>query len=423
MPTNRRQFLKKSAGAVTVSLFLPELLFGRAPQSAADGRKLVIIGLMGGNDCLNSVVPFTNSHYYQHRPDIALRESDLRDAQGQTTLISNELGLHPALVELKAHFNAGRVAIINGVGSVKANLSHFDMMDQWHLGDPNGKKRDGWIGRYLQSKYAGATGIPAMALRSTIAPLTLRSDFGVPTVSNYNDYGIVSDALYPAEITDVLKAFTNIYDGLSMDNGVLGEATRIGIDGIRGALRIRSVTQDYRSTVVYPVNSPISDALKMVAQALFTIPEVQVLYVEMNGFDTHARQIENRAQRTVGLHATLLSQFSQAVDAFYRDLVEHSLADSTVILGWSEFSRRVIQNASNGSDHGNAGTVFVIGNPVKGAIYGGHPSMAAADLDAGGNMKVQTDFRSVYATILDRWLSFDSRAILDERFDDLGFFN
>jgi hypothetical protein len=209
MATTRRQFIKRTVGAVTVSMFMPQFLLRDARgQDGLGDRKLVKIFMLGGNDGLNTVVPYTDPRYYELRPTIGLKEADLKDSQGRSTIISDRLGLHPALSSLKTLFDGGKVAIVSGVGSAIPSLSHFSMMDQLHTGDPTGRRRDGWLGRYLKVKFPGGTSavIPAMSLKSQFAPRAFRPVVDAPNIPSFANYGPESDPLFPGEQRDVLKA-------------------------------------------------------------------------------------------------------------------------------------------------------------------------------------------------------------------------
>jgi uncharacterized protein (DUF1501 family) len=197
-----------------------------------------------------------------------------------------------------------------------------------------------------------------------------------------------------------------------------------GLDAVEGAQEIRAAVATYSSTVTYPAGNPLANALRMAAQVITTIDESVLLYVQMGGFDNHSSQIDvvnGQPNKLAGDHARLLKFFSESVKAFYDDMAEHGLADRVVILEWSEFGRRPNENASFGTDHGTSSQIFVIGDPVRGGLYGEQPSLAAADLDRAGNLKFNTDFRAVYGTVLDRWLGVDSNLILGSRFEDVGF--
>src|SRR6185503_2254338 len=268
MATTRRQFIKRSAGAVTLSMFMPRFLLRDArAQDAFGDRKLVKIFLLGGNDGLNTLVPYTDPRYYELRPVIGLKEADLKDSQDRSMIISDRFGLHPALASIKPLFDQGKVAIVAGVGSAKPSLSHFDMMDQWNSGDPTNHKRDGWLGRYLQLKFPGESTplMPAMSLKSFVAPRTFRPAANTPNISSFVDYGPRADPLYPSEHPDVLRVLTSAYAQSSTRQDPSGEFSRVAEGAIASVQKIRTIPDSYRSSIVYPAGSPIADALKMVA--------------------------------------------------------------------------------------------------------------------------------------------------------------
>jgi uncharacterized protein (DUF1501 family) len=351
---------------------------------------------------------------------LGLKESDLKDPQGRSTIISERFGLHPALAPLMPLYDEGRIAIIAGVGSAKPNLSHFEATDQWQTGDPDNRKRDGWLGRYLNVKYSdGGLGIPAMSLRTTFAPRALQSAIDVPSISNFDEYGLRGDSRYPEELSGLLKVLDGAYGRALARSNPAGDFSRIAANALGTIQRIRAIPGSYTSSVVYP-NSTLAQALRMVVQVMTALPEAGIFYVETGGFDTHARQADT-ANNTAGTHANLLAQYSAAITAFYADLAEHNLADHVLTMTVSEFGRQVPENGSNGTDHGTSGPVFLIGNQVLGGVYGEHPSLDAAKLDAAGNMAVTVDFRAVFSNILENWLGAEPELIVDQRFEDLGF--
>ena len=423
MATTRRQFIKRSAGAVTLSMFMPRFLLRDArAQDAFGDRKLVKIFLLGGNDGLNTLVPYTDPRYYELRPVIGLKEADLKDSQDRSMIISDRFGLHPALASIKPLFDQGKVAIVAGVGSAKPSLSHFDMMDQLHSGDPTNHKSDGWLGRYLSLKFPqGSVGIPAMSLQSFFAPQTFRPAVDAPNIPSFADYGPQPDRHNPNEQPDVLRVLNSAYARAITNQDPSSEFSLVATSAFATVNKIRSIPDSYRSTIVYPAGSSIATALKMVAQVMVAIPEVSLFYVEMNGFDTHSRQIADSSNRVAGTHATLLNQLSDAIAAFHGDLREHELSDRVLMMTVSDFGRQVPQNASNGTDHGTSAPMFLVGDPVRGGIYGEQPSLAAAKLDAAGNMSVTVDFRAVYSNVLEKWLNADPELIVDKRFEDIGF--
>jgi uncharacterized protein (DUF1501 family) len=425
MPTDRRTFIKQAFGAVSIGAFMPRLWLGEARgQGSPDARRriLVIIELAGGNDGLNTVIPFTNSRYLSQRPTLGFKEADLKDAAGRSTIISDQFALHPSLGKLKELYDAGKVAAVLGVGYPSPNLSHFVSADIWHTTNVENGRGEGWLGRYAEQAYAGRSGLNAAAITRPLPRTLFSNHVVVPSITNFATYGLQTDAKYPANRDRKIQAFMDVHNRSLAAESFLGGATNIGRDAVLGAFQINQAINNYRSNVTYPANNPMATVLRMLAQLIVTIPEVSLLYAVLGGFDTHARQIDNQNDRLTGFHASLLGFFSDGVKAFYDDMAEHGLADQTLVMQWSEFGRRPEENNSVGTDHGTASTMFVIGDAVRGGLYGEQPSLAAADLDTAGNMKFKVDFRSVYATVLDGWLGADSKSVLGAQFENVGFF-
>lgn len=425
MPTNRRQFIKRSLGAVTVSMLLPRTLFA-SPRDVSlspnpSRRVLVIIELSGGNDGLNTVIPYTDSRYASLRPILSLKESELRDPQGRSTIISDQLGLHPSMGKLKELYDAGRVGVVLGVGYPNPNGSHFLSADIWHTANVDEGRGEGWLGRYADLALAGRPGITAIAVEDRLPKTLSSTQVVIPSVPNFEDYGLQTDPDYPGNRDNKLNTILAL-NTRSFPAGSFAHAeSRIGFDAVNGSIQFRAALEGYTSTIEYPENNSLANGLRMLAQIIITIPESSVLYVEMGGFDNHSSQIEGATSRLEGDHASLLGDFADGVKAFYDDLAEHGLADNVLMLQWSEFGRRPNENDSLGTDHGTSSSIFVIGNPVQGGIYGRQPSLAVTDLDEADNMKFNVDFRSVYATVLDRWLNADSETLLGGQFENIGF--
>jgi uncharacterized protein (DUF1501 family) len=424
MPTNRRKFIKQSLTAVSASLVLPRIFFSTASAQssspAASRCVLVVIELSGGNDGLNTVIPYTDAHYFSLRPMLGIKDSELKDAQGNSTIISNEFGLHPSMGKLKQMYDAGKVAVVLGAGYPEPNGSHFESADIWHAGKREDVRIDGWLGRYADQALLGRPGLTAIAVDDRLPKTLLSTKVVVPSVPNFEDYGVQTDDYYPDNRANKLNALLALHQRGFAAGSFVGTEARIGFDAINGAIQFRSALDGYTSTVQYPDNNGLADGLRMLARVITTIPEVSLLYLQMGGFDTHSDQVEGN-NKLAGQHADLLENFSDAVEAFYRDLVEHDLADKVIVLQWSEFGRRPSENKSLGTDHGTASSLFVIGDAVHGGLYGQQPSLAATDLDDADNMKFTVDFRSVYATILNKWLTGDVRAVLGRDFEDVGF--
>jgi uncharacterized protein (DUF1501 family) len=424
MPVTRRDFIKRSAGAVAVGVVAPNLWLRQAQAQSPSSRKLVIIQLLGGNDGFNTVVPYTNSRYYALRPTLAFKESELKDAEGRSTIISGELGLHPAMSRLKELYDQGRVAIVRGVGYPNPNLSHFLSMDIWHTADTTGLGGRGWLGKYADLALFGQSGLHAAALGADLPKSFYASRTVVPNIVNFDLYKFIADPAYPADYNNQINTFRAAASRALSGDTFVGSVNRTAFESVANAELVQASVANYRSAVPYPENNPLAGALKMVAQIMTTIPPASLLYVQMGDFDHHSDQIGNRngqPSKLTGNHARLLGWFADAVKAFYDDLEDHNLADDVLLMQWSEFGRRPEENASFGTDHGTAAPIFVIGNAVHGGLYGEQPGLAATELDLAGNVKFKVDFREVYATLLDGWLGADSRAILGASYPLVGF--
>ncbi len=415
---NRRNFLKQGFGFVTAGVVLPHLGlsgFAQTPSFApSDRRILVVIEFAGGNDGLNTVIPYTDPAYLKARPTIGLTDKD------GILSISDRYALHPELAELKPFYDAGNLAIVQSVGYPEATLSHFRSRDIWHTADPVKISGEGWLGKAAEQLYGSNVGLKALSVGNGL-PKTLQSPVAVvPAIVKFPRYDYQTDSRYAADGKNQEKTFTNIY-GQTRTKGTLDQSiAMIGLDALEGADTLQAGIAQYQSNVEYPANNPLSEGLKMLAQIITTIPESQILYVTLGGFDNHSQQIAAADQKLSGDHASLLKYFSEGVDAFYKDLAGHGLAEQVVVMQWSEFGRRPNENGSLGTDHGTASSLFVIGNPVKGGIYGNHPNLTS--LDRAGNVTFDIDFRSVYGTILDGWLKVSSSQVLGAPFENIGFF-
>lgn len=428
MPVTRRQFIKRSAAAVTVGLAMPSIWAKAARSQQVEtnsSRRFVVIQLLGGNDGLNTVVPYTDSRYHALRPVLGLKESDLKTSQGVSTIISNEFGLHPAISDLKSLYDANKMAIVQGVGYQDSTLSHFLAMDIWHTADTSGLAKRGWLGKYADLALVGQPNLTASAIGAVEAPKSLQAEkVVIPTIINLDLYNFRGDPNYPGDYNNQLNTFNRSASRNLPADTFLGAINTAASESLASAQRLQQSVNTYTSSVRYPENNPLAVRMKLAAQVLVTIPEARLIYAQLGGFDNHSAQIARRngqPDKLAGTHAQLLKWFSEAVKLFYDDMAEHNLADDTVIMQWSEFGRRPGENASFGTDHGTAGSMFIIGNAVRGGLYGEQPSLAASELDAGGNPKFKVDFREVYATILDKWLGVDSKSALGASYANMGF--
>jgi uncharacterized protein (DUF1501 family) len=427
MPTTRREFIKRSAGAVSISMLLPELLFA-APQNRVapdpDRRILVLLELSGGNDGLSVMIPYSDDNYHKQRPILGFRGEELKDTQGNSTIINNEFGFHPSMKELKKFYDEGKLAPVLGVGYENQSLSHFASMHVWQSGRLNNSSL-GWIGRYADLNLQGKSPLSAVAIGGTQPLTVLANRVNIPRVKGAGETLFINT---PGDLLNSLNFFRKGNNRDFPESSFIKKIAEVGTAAERSGELLQSLLASYTSTQFYPLENPIADALKFVAALTSVSAESNIFHIGYPGFfDTHAFQIGTPADgfknKLIGNHPRELKRISEAIKVFYDDMVEQGLADNLLLMTYSEFGRRPNENASTGTDHGTASNLFVFGNKVKGGdLYGLQPSLSPVNLTTDGNMRFTTDFRSVYATILDKWLvNGDTEKILGNRFAPLGF--
>lgn len=411
MPT-RREFLRGGLILITASVAAPAFLVKTAAHAEAPSANprsptrntLVVVQLSGGNDGLNTVIPYRDRLYRELRPQLAVPEAEVLP-------LDDELALHPALGPLKERFAAGQLAVVLGVGYPNPDRSHFRAMDIWQTAVPEAYERTGWLGRYLAGCACGRDETPAaLSVTQTLPRALWTESVFVPALTSLNGYRFQSDPRYPADREARLRALRALdatTEALRPYAEFLG---RQSLNALASAEMLQQVAALWQTPVEYPANNPLATALKTVGQLFGGDLGVRVAYVQLGGFDTHANQ-----QAT---HRRLLEQLGAALDAFQHDLEAMGKADQVVTLTFSEFGRRVRENGSGGTDHGTAEPLFVLGTRVHGGLYGQQPSLA--DLD-GGDLRFHVDFRAVYATVLERWLGADAAEVLGRRYEPLAF--
>tara|TARA_B110000046_G_scaffold40438_1_gene44708 strand:- start:1313 stop:2503 length:1191 start_codon:yes stop_codon:yes gene_type:complete len=393
----RRDFLIKSSMASSV-LLVPSFMkaFESLDPRLFGYNKLVVIQLSGGNDGLNTLIPYRNDLYYSNRPGISIPKNRLIDMNG-------ELGLNENLSPLKALYDKGYLSIINNVGYPNPNRSHFRSTDIWHTASNASEYLDsGWMGRYIdQYGKKPYTGIEVDDSLSLI--LKGRTINGVATKDAKKMFNNAKTPFF----SKVLETQTETH--LSEHN--LGYLYKTMVGAKSSSKYIYETSKTSTSTKSYP-NNPFAKQLKTTAEFINSKLETKVYYVSMGGFDTHANQA-NRQSR-------LLKTYSEAMDVFVKDLEASDSFKDTLILTFSEFGRRVQQNAAGGTDHGAANNLFVIGkNLKKPGLYNDSPDLT--NLDKNGDLKYTIDFRSVYATLLDQWLDASHSKVLGSSFETLDF--
>ena len=393
----RRDFLKQTTFASGM-FFVPQFLkaFEQLPTKTFSNKKVVIIQLKGGNDGLNTVVPFNNDVYYQQRNNIAIKHNNLFK-------ISDEVGLHKSLQPLQKMYDKGFVSIINNVGYPNPNLSHFRATDIWQTAsDSNEYLQNGWVGRYLDL----TKGNPYNAIEVDES-LSLMMKGKTQNGLAITDPKMFYNSMRAPFFNNVVSNYNDAH--LSEHN--LGYLYNTMIDAKSSAKHIFEKSKTKKTSGEYPKNL-FGKQLKTISQFINSGLETQVYYAGLSGFDTHANQTNTQAR--------LLKLYAESMEVFVNDLQKNNTFDDVIILTFSEFGRRVKQNESQGTDHGTANNVFVMGKNLKQqGLYNDLPNLG--DLDKNGNLKYEIDFREIYATILDKWLQVDDTAILNKSFSKLGF--
>ena len=416
MKLSRRAMIKDGMLVVSAGMVMPAI-FSRGVASAmtlakdgasfsqlATNRTLIVVQMAGGNDGLNTVVPFTDPIYKQMRPTLAIPDSKVLP-------LDMRLGLHPNLQPLKKFWDAGHLAIVEGVGYPNQSLSHFQAMDIWQTLDLTGNGSEGWLGK-LVAGLVDQEGHPFKALDvGTMTAQALRSiSAQVPTLANTKSYALAPDPIDPDRGSSRLQALMNLYNSYPKTSPYAALLDATALAAQEGSRALHAADAAYKPAVTYP-DGPFAAGLKILAEAIVQDPGLRVGYVTLGGFDTHAAQ-----QAT---HDALLATLANGLAAFYSDLAAHNKADNVIVMTWSEFGRRVEENGSLGTDHGTAAPMFILGNGVNRGIFGEPPSLTS--LDANGNLKYTVDFRTVYATVLDRWMGASSRDVLGGSFGAQNF--
>lgn len=406
--TTRRKFLQQFGAASLVSFGAVPTFLARAAAAESlteEGRILVLVQMAGGNDGLNTVVPHGRDEYYKARPGIAI-------GKNAVLKLNEELGLHPAMTGFKELFDEGWLSVVQGVGYPNPDRSHFRSMDIWQSAKPDKEDvSNGWLGRALDSTVDQNTGkVPAMALGTDKLPLSLvASKINVPTVRDVKGYHL---QLGPGS-DSALKAHRQTLERIAGRSAVAGSdlnfLRRTATTAWSSAERLRQISANYKPAADYPGNA-LGQKLRTVAEIISGDLGTRLFFVNLDGFDTHSQQ--------TNAHQALLTELSSAITAFVRDLKGHGLADRVLVATFSEFGRRVVENGSLGTDHGAASQMFVVSPKCKPGIIGPHPSLT--DLD-DGDLKFHTDFRSVYATLLDHWLNIRSESVLGGSFQPVAF--
>jgi len=405
--STRRQFLRQSA-LVSLAPLVPQFvsLSAQAADVQADERVLVVIQLDGGNDGLNTVIPFADENYAQFRRELRLKTQDVLK-------LNDSVGLHPAMKAAADLYNDGRLAIVQGVGYPNPNRSHFESMAIWQQARLAADEHDGngWLGRAAEHLPHKPDAADSIYIGSDAVPVALR--------------GRRANALALQSEADLKLAISELPPPARRPAANIASFVQRSLEESFAAARQFGQSGDAKSSKIagYP-DTPLATRLKLVARMMMLGGGTRIYYVSQPGYDTHAAQLYP--------HEQLLREFAGALQAFLNHLQEAHLAERTLVLAFSEFGRRVDENGSAGTDHGAAGPVFVAGEATRGGIVGEHPSLtelSGVNRDPvspdqakpdQGDLQMKLDFRQVYATLLSDWLGVNASAVLGADFHRLS---
>jgi uncharacterized protein (DUF1501 family) len=398
--TTRRDFLKTTLAGSSLFAWngLAPAFLHKTAAAARKGTKdnlLVVVQLTGGNDGLNTVVPYKNPLYAKYRPTLKLPTNELKK-------LNDEVGLHPAMGGFAELHQQSCLCVVQGVGYPNPDQSHFRSMDIWQAGSTAQHLPDGWLGRAMARKQ-GLQGFH-VGMDNEGSPLAFDgAPAKVPSLARLEDFQIRTAASSGADRAQQRKV---IEDGAKSKKGndLLDFVRQTAGDTYASGKRLREIAGNYQPKVPYPF-SGLANRLKLVAQLIDADLGGRVFYVSIDGFDTHAGQAET--------HRNLLQEVSDAMTAFFKDLSARGHKDRLLMMTFSEFGRRAKENGSKGTDHGSAAPMFLLGGKVKPGVVGAHPNLEKIP---DGNLVHHTDFRQVYAAILDQWLGVSSKEVLGKEF-------
>ena len=366
---------------------------------------LVVLQLSGGNDALNTLVPHGDPLYADNRPAV-------RVAEDQVLAIDGYVGFKPEMAPLKRLYDQGKVAVIQGIGYPNPNRSHFRSMDIWHTCEPDKVGTEGWLGRVIRDIDPNAENVLTGVNFGRGLPRALAApNVPVASVGNLESYGVLT-GIESGQRDEALDVFARMYSPAIGRGGVVDYLSQTGMDALKGADILTTAPAKYSSTIEYG-NDTVAQYMRNIAQVHMAELGSRVLYTTApyNSFDTHAGEMV--------AHAKLWENTSNAVSDFYDDLQDHGASDTVVLLVFTEFGRRVHDNGS-GTDHGSGGVAFVVGDAVKGGLFGEYPSLEAGKL-LEGDLQYNNDFRGLYATLLERWMGLDSKPIIGGTFEQMDF--
>jgi uncharacterized protein (DUF1501 family) len=408
MGNTRRDFLKKSVGLAGLSAVAPHLwvrsVLAKGRGQVTD-KVLVVVQLDGGNDGLNTIVPFAQGAYYDARPTLAIAESAVLK-------LDNVVGLNPSLVALQPLYQAQKLAIVQGVGYPMPNRSHFRSKEIWQTADPVDVDTTGWLGRYADEHLLSAGDLASVNIGSTLPKTLAGIRYSTPSIVSLQSYQFNTDPSYPGDENNQVTAFkgVNARPAATGNEDVLADTAT---DAFDGSEELQGAAGGYTPMATYP-DSPFARDLQFASQIITAGVGTRVVYTATGGFDTHANEDTE--------HPVLMQRIAEGLAAFQTDIEAHGLGDKVAVLVFSEFGRRVEENGSAGTDHGTCTPVFLMGTGVAGGLYGESPNCAPTALDGNGDLVFTVDFRTIYADVLQNWLGVESQEILGGSFTPVGAF-
>jgi len=419
MPVNleRRLLLREIAQSIGKVPSLNPLSFGPkivdmtsllSPEQAeaVSNRTLVVVQLSGGNDGLNTLVPYTQQAYYNARPTIGLDKNEVLPLNG-------DVALHPSMTALQSLYNSNHVAVVQGAGYPNPNLSHYESMTIWQTASPDETVQTGWLGRFLDNAKTVGNSINAVDIDALLSPAVIGQDERAMAINNLQSFKIAPLTRQPQSTDEAtLKALDSIQCSSCQEyNNLVIAMMEAGLDAMTASDIVQQAASNYQTSIAYPKND-FSNRLKLAAQVVSSSLKPTIVYLQIGGFDTHAYQKNTQA--------SLLKTVSDGISAFYQDMDSKDKADDTLIMTFSEFGRRVHENGSQGTDHGTAEPMFLVGGRVSGGLYGQYPDLSS--LDSNGDLVHTVDFRQVYASVLQDWLGIDPLQVLGSQFQKLNMF-
>jgi uncharacterized protein (DUF1501 family) len=368
-------------------------------------KTLIVIQLSGGNDYLNTVIPYSEGKYYDYRSTVNI-------PQNKVIPIDDHYGFNPSMGPVKSLWDEGKVAIINGIGYQNPNRSHFRSMDIWHTAEPDSIGKEGWLGRAIRDiDPQGENVLTGINFGRGLPRALACPGVSVASVGDLDTYGLFPDVQDEERRMFTLEAFSKMYGGAAGRDPVMELLGQTGQDALQGADILRAAPAMYSSSVEYAPDS-LAQNVKSISQVFHANVGARVLYTQHGPFDTHAGELIS--------HAKLWDEVAGSVGCLMDDLKEHGTENDASILIFSEFGRRIQDNGS-GSDHGSGGVAFMIGGAVNGGTYGEYPSLAEAE-QIEGDLRSNNDFRSVYTGILEDWLGLDAAPIVNGQFEKFDLF-